>query len=152
MFICSVTLTKERIALLLALFLILLLVLGTLTSFLSAERLLTNQGRRQFLTDQGLHPAKSAYQIEAITLPTDFDTYLSDYEVLQQSQGLSLLPYGGKRVKKYTYRIAFPDYDKPVYANLLLYRGVLIACDLTCPDFQDGWIRPLLQTTPEGAK
>lgn len=143
MFIYSFTLTKEKLAFLLAIILIVLLVCGVLISFLQEDSLLTNRGRVAFLQSYGLSPIKSPYSIQTLTLPISFDQFYEEYEVLQKKQGLSLMPYQGKKVKKYTYQI-INDTAKPLFANLFLKGRKLIACDLTCPDFKEGWVKPLL--------
>lgn len=151
MFIYSFTLTKEKLAFLLAIILICLLVCGVLVSFLQEDSLRTNRGRIVFLQSQGLSPSKKPYSVQTVTIPDDFDQFYEEYEVLQKKQGLSMLPYRGKKVKKYTYQIT-ENTDKPLYANLFLKGGKLIACDLTCPDFKEGWIKPLLPEQAEVAK
>lgn len=150
MFICSVTLTKERIALLLAIALILLLISGVFLSPHSEETLRTNDDRRQFLQSHGITAEKKPYRTETLRLPQEFDSFFEEYEALQKKQGLSLLPYRGKSVKKYTYRILDnPDSEMPVYANLWIRGGKLVACDLACPDFHNGWVKPLLSEAPQ---
>ncbi len=150
MFICSVTLTKARIALILAIVLMLMLILGVFLSPRTENTFRTNGERKQFLESHGLAPDKTPYRTETLRLPQTLDSFLEEYEALQKSQGLSLLPYCGKTVKKYTYLIlSYPNCDKPVYANLLVSGKKLVACDLTCPDFREGWVKPLLPEVPQ---
>lgn len=145
MFICSVTLTKKHIALLLAFALGIMLIAGNLLSVGEKNVLHTNRERVEFLTGLGLSAETKPYYAETLRLPNEFDSFWEEYESLQKSQGLSLLSYRGKRIKKYTYSIlSYPGTDMPVYANLFLSGGKLIACDITCPDFQNGWVKPLL--------
>lgn len=144
MFICSVTLTKKHIALLLALALGVLLIAGNLLTGGETNTMQTNRKRVEFLTTRGLEADKQPYYAETIRLPDEFDSFWEEYEGLQKSQGLSLIAYRGKRLKKYTYSIrSYPGTDLPVYVNLFLSKGHLVACDITCPDFQNGWVKPL---------
>ena len=152
MFICSITLTKERIAFLLAVFLVVLLVLGTGISYFSAERYLSHSARRRFLEQYGYETEATPFSKETLTLPRQGDEWYLQYEALQNQQGLTLSPYFGKTVKKYTYRITnYPDTAATVYANLFLYRGRIIACDLLCPDVKNGFLEPLIpqNTAPQ---
>ena len=120
MFICSVTLTKKHIALLLAFALGVMLIVGNLLTG-EENTLSTNQKRVELLTELGLDTDKHPYYAETIRLPDEFDSFWEEYEGLQKSQGLSLIPYRGKRLKKYTYSIrTYPGTDLPVYANLFL--------------------------------
>ncbi len=151
MFIYSFTITKEKLAFLLAIILVFLLVCGVLVTFFQEDSLRTNRGRIAFLQAQGLSPAKTPYSVQTVTVPNPLDQFYEEYEIMQKKQGLSLLPYRGKTVKKYTYQIT-ENTDKPLYANLFLKGGKLIACDLTCPDFREGWVKPLLPEQTAEAK
>ena len=145
MFIYSITLTKEKILLWLVLFLLLVLIAGTGISSFSADCYFTNASRRRFLLDAGWQTQSKAFSKETLTLPSKLDDFYIEYEALQNQQGLSLLPYLGKNVKKYTYRITnTPEDGQPAFANLLCYRGKLVACELVRPSLQAGSLSPIL--------
>ncbi|MBP3448233.1 MAG: DUF4830 domain-containing protein [Clostridia bacterium] len=143
MFVWSVTITKEKIALLLAILLLFTLISGVCITFLREDSLRTNQGRIRFLEECGLLVESSPFSVQTFKIPKELDAFYSEYEALQNKQGLSLMPYRNQTVKKYTYPLVSQD-GSHVVANLFLKGGVLIACDLTCPDFKNGWIKPLL--------
>lgn len=142
MFIWSVTLTKEKIALLLAVLLIFLLILGVCVSYFRQDSLRTNRGRINLLTSCGLSPDSSPLSVQSFKIPKEFDSFWNEYESLQQSQGLSLLPYRNKTIKKYTYPVSLEN-KQTVYANLFLHGSKLVACDLCNPHLTEGWIKPL---------
>lgn len=144
MYIYSVTLTKEKIALLLVFLLLALLGAGCLLSLFSKDGIRdTNHERRRFLEEMGYQTEKRAYLEERVVLPEEFDAYYQEYEALQKKQGFSLEAYRGKRVKKYTYRIIGQAEDN-LYANLFFYKNRLIGADLHCPSLQNGFVKPLL--------
>lgn len=147
MFICSITLTKERIALLLVICLVILLIAGVLVSSVRYDNFRSNKARIHFLKAYIPLVDDKPFSTETLTLPDRFDSLWESYEALQIEQGFSLVSYRGKQVTKYTYLLPDdPQNASPVYANLLVYRGKLIACDLTCPDFQSGWVKPLISS------
>ena len=146
MFIWSITLTKEKIALLLAVLLIFTLIAGICVTYLQEDSLRTNTGRIRLLARCGLSSDSSPVSVQSFKIPQEFDAFFREYEALQQKQGLSLLPYCKKTVKKYTYLVSEAD-QKPLYANLFIKNGTLIACDLTCPDLTEGFVKPLLLHT-----
>lgn len=145
MFIYSVTMTKEKTVLLLAIFLILLFLTGLLTVVPTARK--NNElERRLYLEGCGIKTDTSPVCREKLKIPKNFDSMWEEYNHLQESQGFSLWEYRGKTVVKYTYSL--PDdseSQKPLYANLLVWRDRVIAADITCPDFQNGFVKPLKQ-------
>ena len=145
MFICSVTLTKEKIALLLAICLMIILLSGVCISFFTSERYHTHSERRRFLEQYGWQTADKPFWKETVTLPGKIEELPVDYETLQNRQGFSMIPYLGKTLQKYTYTVTnYPDSQATVYANVLLYRGSIVACEIVCPDFKNGFIEPVI--------
>lgn len=149
MFIWSVTLTKEKIALLLAILLIFFLISGVCITYFQEDSLRTNGGRIHFLTSCGLSPDSSPLSIQSYKIPKEFDSFWNEYETLQQSQGLSLLPYRNQSVRKYTYLVSLQN-QQTLYANLFLHGSKLVACDLTNPHLTEGWVKPLLPQQKTG--
>ncbi|MBO5409286.1 MAG: DUF4830 domain-containing protein [Clostridia bacterium] len=152
MFICSVTLTKEKIALLLAICLMIILLSGVCISFFTSERYDTHSERRGFLEQYGWKTADKPCFKETVTLPKTVEELSADYETLQNRQGFSIVPYLGKTLKKYTYTVTnYPNSPASVYANVLLYRGNIVACEIVCPDFKNGFIEPVIrENVPAG--
>ena len=146
MFICSVTLTKEKLALILAICLIATLLLGIGLSCTKTERHCSHSARRRFLEQYGWQTDDKPFSKETLTLSREWEAADTEYEALQNRQGFSLVPYLGKTLQKYTYKVTnHPECQSQVYANLLLYRGKIVACDILCPDFQNGFIEPVIR-------
>ena len=54
---------------------------------------------------------------------------------MQKEQGLSLAPYKGKEVTRYTYKVTnYEGYEGEVYINLLVYRSKIIGGDVCSAD------------------
>ena len=79
-------------------------------------------------------------ETEAVTVPAEFDTVYESYNAIQQAQGLNLERYRGKTVMRYTYAVTnYPNYDGPVYFNLLMYKNKVIGGDI-CSAALDGFV------------
>ena len=75
-------------------------------------------------------------------MPDSFDRVILGYNELQKRQGLDLSKYAKKRVTRYSYRVSNYDSDGEVYANLFVYRGRIVACDISSAD-PEGFVIPL---------
>ena len=75
-------------------------------------------------------------------MPENFDRVILGYNELQKKQGLDLSKYQKKRVTRYTYKVTNYDAEGDVYANLFVYRGKIVACDV-CSANPDGFVIPL---------
>ena len=82
-----------------------------------------------------------------MTVPSKFDTVFSGYNDLQRLQGLDLSRYKRKEVTRYTYIVTnYDGYDGTVYANLIVYRGRVIAGDI-CTESENGFIHGFSKDT-----
>ena len=94
-----------------------------------------------------------------VRIPDTFDAAYESYNALQKTQGLDLTRYQGRKCQLYVYQVRNdPSGEEGVTANLVLYRGRLIAADI-CSEDADGFVRaipdrPLDTQTPgtEGAQ
>lgn len=78
------------------------------------------------------------------SVPESFDRIMLSYNEIQKAQGLDITRYKNKKVTRYTYELAsYGDYDAPVYVNLIVYRGTVIACDVSSAD-PTGFVKPLI--------
>ena len=78
-----------------------------------------------------------------ITIPKEFDKVLTSYNEIQKQQGLDLTKYQKKVATRYTYKITnYPNYEGTVYANIIIYRGKVIAGDICSADSR-GFIHTL---------
>ena len=137
--------------------LIVLAVLGVMAYFVfaakdeaEADKMYTfecNAERVEFLNRQGLIVEPDPEK-EDITIPSEFNNSYNEYNAMQQSQGFDLLPYAGREVTKYTYKILnYPDLPENVVVNLIFDNHRLIAADITCNDAENGFTKPLISDT-----
>jgi len=104
----------------------------------------TNEDRIKFIERLGIKVENSPAEEEAFTMPENFDRVILGYNELQKKQGLDLSKYQNKRVTRYTYKVTNYDYDGTVYANLFVWRGRIVACDISSSD-PEGFVAPLTQ-------
>lgn len=108
----------------------------------------TKDDRIAFIEQFGISVNKDSESEESFKMPDNFDRVILGYNELQKKQGLDLSKYAKKRVNRYTYRVENYDSDGEVYANLFVYRGKIVACDISSAD-PEGFVIPL--TTVEKA-
>lgn len=105
----------------------------------------TENDRREFIKAQGYEIADKAVDKVSFSVPKDFDRIISGYNEIQKKQGLDLGRYKGKKVTRYTYLVTnYEGYDGAVYANLVVYRKKIIACDVSSSD-PTGFVEPLVK-------
>ena len=104
----------------------------------------TGEDRVKFIERFGIKVADTPIEEEAFTMPENFDRVILGYNELQKKQGLDLSKYRNKRVTRYTYKVENYDFDGDVYANLFVWRGRIVACDISSAD-PDGFVSPLTQ-------
>ncbi len=104
------------------------------------NKIKTNDDRLTFLSQFGWEAVQQPIEEKQVRIPADFDRILEKYNSLQLDQGLDLSKYKRKTLTRYTYQITnFPDYEGTVYANILVYRGRVVAGDL-CSAASDGFV------------
>lgn len=109
----------------------------------SFSRVKTDEDRLKLLTDLGWKTTGEVVEEESFILPETFDRVLLGYNEIQKDQGLDLTRYRKKKVTRYTYEITnYPDYEGRVYANLIVWRGRVIAGDISSADPM-GFVRGL---------
>ena len=95
----------------------------------------TNEDRIAFLASFGYTVKETVVEEETFVIPDEFDRVLVGYNEIQKSQGLDLSRYQNKKVTRYTYEVTgYPDYQGTVWANLIVYRGRVIAADISSAD------------------
>lgn len=138
-------------------FLTLLLLAGILLSggsvFASSESvgevsfsdIETEEDRIAFLKTFGIEVKDEAVEEVDFVMPEDFDRVMLGYNEIQRTQGLDLSKYSKKRITRYTYSVTnYDGYDGEVYANLLIYRGRIIGCDISSAD-PEGFVEPIVK-------
>ena len=66
-----------------------------------------------------------------VTIPAEFDKVFVAYNEIQREQGLDLSKYKKKELTRYTFEVTnYDGYNGKVLANVLVYRGKVVGCDL----------------------
>ena len=116
---------------------------------------LTDSERIAYLQACGWEVDQNSCVIREVIIPSDFDETYQSYADLQARQGFELEKYKGKRVKQITYNVTnYPDGEE-VIAELLVYRGNVIAGDIYSMKTDGGFTRGLMdhpEQTTEGAE
>lgn len=162
MFVYSIRASTVKLCGVLLLFAILLTALsltdrgGVVSAVSSAvdidySRIKTKSDRVDFINRFGIEIDGDSESEEAFRMPEDFDRVILGYNELQKRQGLNLSKYQGKRVTRYSYRVTNYRSDGEVYANLFVYRGKIVACDLSSAD-PGGFVIPLTTVSRDNLK
>lgn len=107
----------------------------------------TAEDRIKFMEGFGIEVDGESEKEVAFRMPESFDRVILGYNELQKKQGLDLSKYRNKRVTRYTYKVTNYKDDGEVYANLFVYRGKIVACDLSSADLS-GFVIPLTLVSP----
>lgn len=92
----------------------------------------TNQQRLDYIQSFGWDTGITHCDVQEVRIPVNFDEVYEEYNDLQKKQGFDLRSYRAHSVKKYTYEISRSDDDPvPLYAELLVENGEIIAADIT---------------------
>ena len=100
----------------------------------------TEEERARFFLQFSVEIDPESKTVEEVVIPQPLDDVYETYNELQLSQGFDLMPYGGKRVKCYSYnvlnaRLKDGD-DSPVHATILVYKGKVIGGDIASASFR----------------
>ena len=108
-----------------------------------------NATRKDFLAQFGWQTEAEPEQIMELRVPGEFDEVYQSYQALQRSQGFDLEKYKNKRIKRYSYKVTnYPGGEgKTVYANILVYEGVVIGGDISSVAL-DGFMHGFLGEMP----
>jgi hypothetical protein len=97
----------------------------------------------KFLGQYGWEVSSEPIEECEITIPKEFDKVIRSYNEIQKQQGLDLSKYSKKTALRYTFEITnYPNYEGTVYANVITYRGRVIAGDICTADAK-GFIHTL---------
>ncbi len=111
----------------------------------SFEGISSKEARVGFLSSQGLTVKEGSEEECEFVMPENFDRVMAGYNQIQKAQGLDISKYAKKKVTRYTYIIEnYENYDGTVYANLLIYRDRIIACDVSSAD-PKGFVNPVVK-------
>ena len=136
MFICSVKMSKRKLAVAGAAVLLAILIgVGfALSSKGQPERDGgDNAARVAFLASYGWTGPEEPVETAEVAIPSEFGEVYENYNRLQTSQGFDLTPYKGKTALRYTYDISNFTGQEDVQAHLLVCEGRIIGGDLASP-------------------
>lgn len=104
----------------------------------------TNEERIAFLSQFGWDIDEDPIEVTEVIIPSEFDSDYEMYNKIQAAQKFDLLPFAGKRVKRWTYSINnYPQYEDKkgvIRANILVYEGAVIGGDI-CSIELDGFMQ-----------
>ena len=106
------------------------------------SRIKTAEDRIEFIERFGISVDPESEESTAFRMPKDFDRVILGYNELQKKQGLDLSKYQNKKVTRYTYKVTNHLSDGEVFANLFIYRGKIVACDISSAS-PEGFVVPL---------
>ena len=110
--------------------------LGGKKAEVSFKGIASNEERIAFLNAYGWEVGEDPISIEEVVIPAEFDDVYTQYNEIQQYQGLDLSRYQGKTVKRYTYEITNYPGGEDVHANLLIYKERVIGGDVCSAEFE----------------
>lgn len=121
-----ITLTKKRIAVILAALLLGFILAGQFLSVGANEiDLSTNQKRVQYINTLGVNLQSDDFTQKQVVIPHTFGKVYKNYNALQLKAGFDLENYRGKSVTIFTYNI-----DSQTVVNLISYKNKLIGGDI----------------------
>ena len=110
------------------------------------DKIKTNEDRVNFLAQFGWQVGSEPVETAEIVIPSEFDKIFTGYNEIQKRQGLDLSKYKNKSVTRYTYEVKnYEGYEGTVYANLFVYRGRVVGCDISSAD-PEGFVLPLIKS------
>lgn len=99
--------------------------------------------RTAFLAQFGWEVKEDPLEVAEIIVPAEFNAVYKSYNDLQKLQGFDLTPYGGKRLKRWTYEVTnYPGYverEGAVRANILVLDDTVVGGDICCVEL-DGFM------------
>ena len=104
----------------------------------------TKEQRVAFMKNFGIEVEAGSEEEESFRMPENFDRVILGYNQLQLKQGLDLSKYQNKKVTRFTYKVVNYKSEGEVYANLFVYRGKIVACDISSAN-PEGFVIPLTQ-------
>ena len=136
MFICSVKMSKRRLALAGAAILLAILIGVGVALSSKAEPQRDggdNAARVAFLASFGWSGPEEPVETAEVTIPAEFGEVYENYNRLQLSQGFDLTPYKGKTAVRYTYTITNYPEQEDMQAHLLVCENRIIGGDISSP-------------------
>ena len=86
--------------------------------------------RKEFLESLGWEILEDSETVTDVIIPEEFDEVYQSYNSLQESSGLNLERYKGKKAKLYTYTVTNHK-DGKAMATIIVYKNRVIAGDVS---------------------
>ncbi|MGI6264635.1 MAG: DUF4830 domain-containing protein [Acutalibacteraceae bacterium] len=102
----------------------------------------SEQKRVAFLRSLGYTVTPPHTAVREVRIPEDLDDAALSYNDLQQTAGMDLTPYRGKRLKCWTYPVENDPSGQPAEAHLYEYRDTIVAGDVAALE-EGGFMRAL---------
>ncbi len=105
---------------------------------------------REFLSGFGWEVRETADSQAAVRIPDVFDKVYENYNIIQKTSGLDLLPYCGKSGTRYTFIVTnYPlDVGETVYANVIIIDGEPVGGDIMTVSLS-GFMHGLGENSPQ---
>ena len=102
----------------------------------------SEQKRVAFLRSLGYTAVPPHTAVREVLIPEVLDDAALSYNDLQQTAGMDLSPYRGKRLKCWTYPVENDPSGQPAEAHLYEYNDTIVAGDVAAVE-ADGFMRAL---------
>ena len=142
----GIVITKEKLVTIIASLALVLLIFIYFFSYFQKEIPAskyeiknTDKERRGFIESYGYTLSPKKAETETFLVPYKFNNSFMQFEKLQNEMGLSLYPFKGMKLKKYTYLLS--DTPDTVYAELYIYKKYVAAGCIVNPDLKNGYIK-----------
>lgn len=99
----------------------------------------TDRQRREFIESYGYTLSSDKPVKKDFRVPSEFNNSFLQFEKLQNEMGLSLIPFKGMKLKKYTYRLI--NTQDTAYAEIYICGKYVVAGCIVNPDLKNGYIK-----------
>ena len=152
MFVFSVKTSRRQLLSLLLCVVVLLLILvaafvwpaGKAATTSAAVHAADGGARVDYLRSLGYEVDPTFEEVREVLIPDEFDEVFAAYNAMQQEADMDLLPYHGKRLKCWSYRLTNAVSDGEVLAHLYVYDDEIVGGDIseTVADGDTGALLP----------
>lgn len=102
--------------------------------------------RIAFLRTIGYEVEPKPVEVREVLIPDEFDEVFAKYNQIQQSAGMDLEPYHGRRMKCWTYKVLNHPSGEEVLAHLYVYKDKVVGGDIASTAL-DGFMHGLTKAT-----
>ena len=103
---------------------------GTSQTSAMGKTVKNNDQRVEYLKSFGWEVDTEPIDEETVVIPRKFTDVYAKYNDIQKSQGFDLSEYGGMEAVRYTYKVLNYPGEKDVVADIIVFRGSVIAGDV----------------------